>query len=91
MLAFAQHVKLVHRKKSGIIKNVALNDVHFLPLMSFSALPQQKIRQLGKELYTLETLLEDFENCVDRQKNHLKQLKVKITFFTIRWTVEKEG
>uniref|UniRef100_A0A3P8UN41 SKA complex subunit 1 n=1 Tax=Cynoglossus semilaevis TaxID=244447 RepID=A0A3P8UN41_CYNSE len=55
--------------------------------LSVVALPQQKIRQLGKELYTLETLLEDFENCVDRQKNHLKQLKELDT--SIQNNVEK--
>lgn len=38
-------------------------------------IPQQKMKKLGQELFTLERLLEELEKCVNQQKQHLKHLK----------------
>ncbi|XP_041853050.1 spindle and kinetochore-associated protein 1 isoform X2 [Melanotaenia boesemani] len=43
--------------------------------LSVTELPQHKIKKLGQELFTLERLLEEFEKCVDQQKQQLKHLK----------------
>ncbi|XP_039989554.1 spindle and kinetochore-associated protein 1 [Xiphias gladius] len=43
--------------------------------LSAAELPQNKIKKLGQELFALERLLEEFENCVGRQKEQLKHLK----------------
>ncbi|XP_008409123.1 SKA complex subunit 1 isoform X2 [Poecilia reticulata] len=38
-------------------------------------LPQQKIKKLAQEVLGLGRILEEFEKCVDQQKEQLKQLK----------------
>uniref|UniRef100_A0A1A7WLS4 SKA complex subunit 1 n=2 Tax=Iconisemion striatum TaxID=60296 RepID=A0A1A7WLS4_9TELE len=43
--------------------------------LSVTELPQHKIKKLGKELFVLNGLLDEFEKCVDQQKEQLKQLK----------------
>ncbi|XP_029010845.1 spindle and kinetochore-associated protein 1 [Betta splendens] len=43
--------------------------------LSAAELPQNKMKKLGKELFLLEGLLEEFEKCVDEQKEQLKHLK----------------
>lgn len=35
------------------------------------------MKKLGKEFYSLEALLEEFEKCVEEQKEQLKHLKVE--------------
>ncbi|KAG7523115.1 spindle and kinetochore-associated protein 1 [Solea senegalensis] len=43
--------------------------------LSVVALPHNKIRKLGQELFSLQRLLEELEKCVDRQREQLKHLK----------------
>ncbi|TKS73768.1 Spindle and kinetochore-associated protein 1 [Collichthys lucidus] len=43
--------------------------------LSVVELPQNKMKKLGQELFTLERLLEEFEKCVGRQREQLKNLK----------------
>ncbi|XP_054891288.1 spindle and kinetochore-associated protein 1 [Poeciliopsis prolifica] len=43
--------------------------------LSAADLPQQKIKKLGQEVLGLGRILEEFEKCVDQQKEQLKQLK----------------
>ncbi|XP_041795596.1 spindle and kinetochore-associated protein 1 [Chelmon rostratus] len=43
--------------------------------LSVVELPQNKIQKLGQELFALERLLEEFEQCVCQQKEQLKHLK----------------
>ncbi|MEQ2249775.1 hypothetical protein ILYODFUR_032832 [Ilyodon furcidens] len=43
--------------------------------LSATDLPKQKIKKLGQEIMELDRILEEFEKCVDHQKEHLKQLK----------------
>ncbi|XP_076589762.1 SKA complex subunit 1 [Chaetodon auriga] len=43
--------------------------------LSVAELPQNKMKKLGQELFALERLLEEFEQCVDQQKEQLKHLK----------------
>ncbi|KAM7396126.1 hypothetical protein PAMP_019194 [Pampus punctatissimus] len=43
--------------------------------LSVAEVPQNKIKKLGQELFALERLLEEFENCVCHQKSQLKHLK----------------
>ncbi|XP_014881945.1 SKA complex subunit 1 isoform X2 [Poecilia latipinna] len=45
--------------------------------LSAADLPQQKIKKLGQEVLGLGRMLEEFEKCVDQQKEQLQQLKVK--------------
>ncbi|XP_016522024.1 SKA complex subunit 1 isoform X2 [Poecilia formosa] len=45
--------------------------------LSAADLPQQKIKKLGQEVLGLGRMLEEFEKCVDQQKEQLLQLKVK--------------
>ncbi|KAM4734016.1 LOW QUALITY PROTEIN: SKA complex subunit 1 [Anableps anableps] len=49
--------------------------------LSAAGLPQQKIKKLGQEVLGLERILEEFEKCVDQQKEQLKQLKELETLF----------
>ncbi|XP_038562904.1 spindle and kinetochore-associated protein 1-like [Micropterus salmoides] len=43
--------------------------------LSVVELPENKVRKLGQELFAIERLLEEFEQCVGRQKEQLKHLK----------------
>ncbi|XP_027888846.1 SKA complex subunit 1 [Xiphophorus couchianus] len=43
--------------------------------LSAADFPQQKIKKLGQEVLGLGRILEEFEECVDQQKEQLKQLK----------------
>uniref|UniRef100_A0A1A8KJS4 SKA complex subunit 1 n=1 Tax=Nothobranchius kuhntae TaxID=321403 RepID=A0A1A8KJS4_NOTKU len=43
--------------------------------LSASELPQHKVNKLGQELFVLSGLLDEFEKCVDQQKEQLKHLK----------------
>ncbi|KAK2841771.1 hypothetical protein Q5P01_011971 [Channa striata] len=43
--------------------------------LSVAELPQNKIKKLGQELHVLGELLEEFEKCVDQQKEQLGHLK----------------
>lgn len=43
-------------------------------------LPQIKMKKFGQELCGLERLLEEFEKCVDEQKQQLQKLKVRSVF-----------
>ncbi|XP_065814393.1 spindle and kinetochore-associated protein 1 [Labrus bergylta] len=47
---------------------------HLLDL-SLVALPQNKMKKLGQELFALQTLLEEFDKCVDNQRARLNDLK----------------
>ncbi|KAM7002480.1 SKA complex subunit 1 [Tautogolabrus adspersus] len=47
---------------------------HLLDL-SLVALPQNKMKKLGQELFALQTLLEEFDKCVDNQRERLNNLK----------------
>lgn len=48
----------------------------FLILSFILGYPQNRISNLRQELFALETLLEEFERCVCKQKEKLKHLKV---------------
>ncbi|XP_031724064.1 SKA complex subunit 1 isoform X2 [Anarrhichthys ocellatus] len=50
-----------------------ISSVHRMLDLSVVELPQRK--KLGQEFVALEKLLEEFERCVGRQKEQLKQLK----------------
>lgn len=56
----------VHDKISSLQRLVDLSVVE---------LPENKMRKLGLEMFALETLLEEFERGVGRQREQLKQLK----------------
>ncbi|XP_008302556.1 SKA complex subunit 1 [Stegastes partitus] len=43
--------------------------------LSVIELPQNKMKKLGQELFALERLLEEFENCIGQQKEQLKHLE----------------
>ncbi|XP_070687376.1 SKA complex subunit 1 [Pempheris klunzingeri] len=43
--------------------------------LSAVELPQNKVKKLGQELFGLEKLLEEFEKCVDQQREQLTLLK----------------
>lgn len=52
-----------------------LSSLQLLLDLSSTEVPTQKIKKLGQEISGLERILEEFEKCVDRQKEQLKQLK----------------
>ncbi|XP_049928254.1 spindle and kinetochore-associated protein 1 isoform X2 [Epinephelus moara] len=56
----------IHDRISSLQRLLDLSVVEF---------PQNKIKKLGQELFALERLLEEFEKCVDQQKEQLRHLK----------------
>ncbi|KAM6925784.1 SKA complex subunit 1 [Lycodopsis pacificus] len=50
-----------------------ISSIHLMLDLSMVELPQRK--KLGQEFVALEKLLEEFERCVGRQKEQIKQLK----------------
>uniref|UniRef100_UPI0037E922CE SKA complex subunit 1 n=1 Tax=Semicossyphus pulcher TaxID=241346 RepID=UPI0037E922CE len=43
--------------------------------LSLAELPQNKMKKLGQEIFAIETLLEEFEKCVDHQREQLRNLQ----------------
>ncbi|XP_013884576.1 SKA complex subunit 1 [Austrofundulus limnaeus] len=58
--------------------------------LSAAELPQQKIKKLGQELLVLGRLMEEFEHCVDQQKEQLKHLKDLEKFFQVNVEVVQQ-
>ncbi|XP_022597505.1 spindle and kinetochore-associated protein 1 [Seriola dumerili] len=58
-----------------------ISSLHRILDLSTAELPQTKMKKLGQELFGLERLLEQFEKCVEQQREQLKQLKEVDQFF----------
>ncbi|CAJ1057082.1 spindle and kinetochore-associated protein 1 [Xyrichtys novacula] len=43
--------------------------------LSLADLPQKKMKKVGQEIFALDRLLEEFEKCVDHQRDQLKSMK----------------
>lgn len=54
-----------------------VNKMLFFFFSPYLELPQDKIKKLGQELFSLERLMEELGNCIGKQKDQLKHLKVK--------------
>ncbi|XP_029986484.1 SKA complex subunit 1 isoform X2 [Sphaeramia orbicularis] len=52
-----------------------LTSIHRLMDLSAAQLPRLKMKKLGQELLTVDSLLEQLETCVNEQKIQLQQLK----------------
>lgn len=52
-----------------------LTSIHRLLDLSSAQLPRLKMKKLGQELFTVESLLDQFERCVIQQKDQVQQLK----------------
>ncbi|XP_059191670.1 spindle and kinetochore-associated protein 1 [Centropristis striata] len=52
-----------------------ISSVQLILDLSVVELPQNKIKRLGQEVVALQRLMEEFEKCVDGQKEQLKHLK----------------
>ncbi|XP_034542141.1 spindle and kinetochore-associated protein 1 [Notolabrus celidotus] len=52
-----------------------ISSVKLLLDLSLSDLPHSKMKKLGQEIFAVERLLEEFERCVERQREQLRSLK----------------